>query len=49
MYRLEFRLALFLQLGVRLLSIIPSQCEVLQIKQTTLEMQILHTSIGLFC
>ena len=36
-------------LGVRLLSIIPSQCEVLQIKQITLEMQIPDISIRLFC
>ena len=49
MYRLEFCLALFLLLGVRLLSIIPSQCEVLKIKQNNLEMQILDISIGLFC
>ena len=48
MYRLEFRLALFLLLGVRLLSIIPPQCEVLQIKQNTLEMQIPDISTGLF-
>ena len=39
-YSLEFRLFLFLLLGVCLLSIIPSQCEVLQIKQNTLEMQL---------
>ena len=38
-----------LLLGVRWLSIIPSQREVLQIKQSTLEMQISDTSIGLFC
>ena len=49
MYLLEFRLVLFLLLGVRLLSIILSQCEALQAKQNTLEMQIPDTFIGLLC
>ena len=46
MYHLEFRLVL---LGVRLPSIILSQYEALQTKQSTLEMQIPDISIGLFC
>ena len=49
MYLLEFRLVLFLLLGVRLLSVILSQYEALQAKQNTLEMQISDTFIGLLC
>ena len=48
MYHLEFRIVLFLLLGVCLLSIILSQGEVHQIKQSTLEMQIPDISIRLF-
>ena len=46
MYHLEFRLVL---LDVRLPSIILSQYEALQTKQSTLEMQIPDITIGLFC
>ena len=49
MYHLEFCLVLLLLLDVCLLSIILSQCEALQTKQSTLETQILDISIGLFC
>ena len=45
----RIRVVLFLLLGLRLLLIILSQCEALQIKQSTLEMQILDISIVLFC
>ena len=48
MYHLEFRLALFLLLGVSLLSMILSQCEALQTKQSTLEMKIPDISFGFF-
>ena len=46
---LKFCLVLLLLLGVCLLSIIPSQCEALQTKQSPLAMQILDISTGLFC